>query len=73
MSLIRQDDRGIYVQTGGYRFRPGDKNGYSHAYTMDDAGLQPGDRVKARHIGGSIIAKITLADGGVRHWSEENS
>jgi len=38
---------------------------------MDDAGIQPGDKVKARHLGGSPLAKLTLDNGTVTRWAEE--
>lgn len=67
-SLVREDEQGLFIKTGGYQFRPGNVTGYDHAYRMDAGGLKPGDYVTARHIGGSPIARITLADGTNIHW-----
>ena len=71
MSLVRKDESGLFVRTGGYVFRPGPINGYSHAFDMDDAGLSEGDQVKAKHRGGSTLANITLSDGTRRVWAED--
>jgi hypothetical protein len=68
MPKVKEDDQGIFIQTGGYIFRPGDINGCAHAYEMDDGGLRKGDDVKARHVAGSQLAKLKLADGSVRYW-----
>lgn len=72
-SLVRSDENGIYIKTGGHKFRPGAVNGYYHAYRMDDGNLKAGDKVKARHIGGSPLAKLTLADDTITRWAEEYS
>ncbi|HEX8350411.1 MAG TPA: hypothetical protein VF598_10655 [Hymenobacter sp.] len=68
MSKVKQDADGIFVQTGGYIFRPGGVNGHDHAVEMDDGGLSKGDDVKARHMGGTELAKITLDNGDVKYW-----
>lgn len=68
MAKVKQDDKGIFIQTGGYIFRPGPVPGYSHALRMDDGGLKVGDIVKAHHIAGDLIAKIKLNDGSVVYW-----
>lgn len=70
-SPIRADALGPYVRTGGYVFRPGAIRGREHSVRMDDAGLVAGDRVKARHKGGTPLAKIVLADGTTTYWAEE--
>lgn len=68
MSKVWKDDIGLYVKAGGYMARPGDVNGYSHAYNMGDGGLAEGDKVKACHLGGSPLVKITTDAGIVLHW-----
>lgn len=69
MSVVRQDEKGIYVICDGSLARPGDVNGYSHAYDMSDGGLKKGDRIKARHIGGTPLVKVSAADGETyRYW-----
>lgn len=71
-SLVRKDARGLFIRTGGYVFRPGAINGYQHAVRMDDGQLQDGDHVKASHVGGTPLAKLTLGDGSVTRWAEES-
>ena len=68
MALVREDLHGIYVQAGGYYARPGGVRGYMHAYDMSNGGLVKGMKVKAKHMGGSPIIKLTLADGTHRYW-----
>lgn len=70
---VQNDEKGLYVRTGGYIFRPGATRSYSHALRMDDAGLMAGDRVKARHKGGTPLAKLTLMDGTTTYWAEEET
>lgn len=70
---VQNDEKGLYVRTGGYVFRPGATRSYSHAIRMDDAGLMAGDRVKARHKGGTPLAKLTLMDGTTTYWAEEET
>lgn len=69
MSKVKEDSDGLFIQTGGHIFRPGDVNGYYHAYEMDDGGLKKGDDVKARHLGGSQMAKLKLDNGSVKYWT----
>jgi hypothetical protein len=68
MSLIRQDALGLFVIAGGYKARPGPVRGYDHAYDMSDGGLKAGDRPVARHIAGTPLIRITLADGRKLVW-----
>ena len=68
MTLVRSDKRGLFVRAGGYIARPGDVGGYSHAMRMDSADLKAGDHVKARHLAGNPIVKLTLADGAILYW-----
>lgn len=71
MTLVREDAKGLYVRAGGYVARPGNVRGYDHAYRMDRALLQAGDRVKARHLAGSPITRLRLEGGVVLHWHHE--
>lgn len=73
MTVVREDERGIFIVAGGYVARPGDARSYSHAYRMDDAGLKKGDRVYARHRGGTPLTKVRLEDGTELHWIHDNS
>lgn len=68
LTLVRSDERGLFVRAGGYVARPGGVRGYDHAYNMSDGGLRTGDHVKAHHIAGSPIVKLRLSDGTVLHW-----
>ena len=40
---------------------------------MDVAGLTAGSRVKARHKGGTPLAKLLLEDGSTTYWAEEET
>lgn len=71
MTKVRQDQTGLYIQSGGYVARPGPVNGYGHAYRMDDGGLQPGDAVKSRHVSGTPLNVITLPNGYKTRWHHE--
>ncbi len=71
MTLVREDEKGLYVIAGGVTARPGAVNGYGHAYRMDDGGLKKGDKVTARHSGGTPLVKIKLPDETVTRWFGE--
>ena len=71
MTLVREDAEGIYVRAGGYGFRPGGIVGHSHVRRMDDGGLKPGDKAKARHLSGSTTGVLTLPDGTKRFWCNQ--
>lgn len=70
MSVVKQDETGIFIQLNGAKYRPGNINGYSHAFKMDDGGLKKGDTVKASHRAGTPTIKITL-DDGIRIWAND--
>lgn len=71
MTVVREDEKGIFVQAGGYIARPGPTRGTSHAYRMDDGGLKKGDIVKARHMAGTQLTSVTLPDGRKTIWHHE--
>lgn len=71
MSTVRQDQEGLLIITGGYKFRPGAIRGMNHCFRQDIADLKVGDRVKARHVGGTTYAKITTLTGVILHWGNE--
>ena len=48
--LISEDENGVYVQTGGYVFRPIPEN--------KDCKIKAGEHVTATHIGGSTAARV---------------
>ena len=60
----------LLIITGGYRFRPGPTSG-AQGYRQDAADLEVGQKVKARHMGGTPYAKITTLQGVVLHWGNE--
>lgn len=70
LATVREDKDGIYINTGGYRFRPGGVRGYDHAYDMSDGGLTKGDKIKAAHIGGSPLCRIRLIDN-TYYWHSD--
>lgn len=71
MTVVRRDAIGLFIRTGGAVFRPGAVLGYGHAYRMDDGGLVEGDRIAARHTGGTPLARLKLADGTITRWHAE--
>lgn len=70
-SAVRMDKHGLFVITNGTRFRPGGLNGYDHAYDMSDPGLKIGDKVWARHISQTPLARITTVDDKTVVWGCE--
>jgi hypothetical protein len=72
-SVVRCDVRGLLIITGGYKFRPGDIPGLAHVYRQDQHTLKVGEWVKARHLGGTQLAKIVCEDGTVLHWANESA
>lgn len=68
MSLVHKDEMGIYIITGGYTFRPGNIDGYDHAYNMSGDGVLVGSKIKARHIAGTPLCRITLTKTDKRIW-----
>ena len=73
MALVREDDRGLYVISSGVTARPGAIRGYGHAYRMDDGGLAKGNKVNARHVGGTPMVRLKLPDGTVTRWYCQDS
>lgn len=71
MTLVREDEKGLYVIAGGVTARPGAVNGYGHAYRMDDGGLTKGDKVDAKHSSGTQMVRIKLPDGTITRWFSE--
>lgn len=67
---VRGDKKGIFVYVNGERYRPGAVSGFSHAYDMSDAGLKIGDRVIARRVAQTPLAKVVHGDR-VLHWHRE--
>lgn len=70
LRLIRSDDYGLYVLTGGYAFRPvsvarkhffPQNKAYERAtihLTGEPSKLAAGDKVRARHLAGSTLATV---------------
>lgn len=71
-SLVREDEHGIFIRTGGYVFRPGAAGGFDAVRDMSTGGLKVGDHVKARHVASSEFCRIRLDDGRTLHWLEEH-
>lgn len=57
---VYEDERGIYVRVNGGRARPGDVNGYDHAYDMSSGNLKADDKVIVRNVNQSILAKVII-------------
>jgi hypothetical protein len=71
---VWKDKIGIYIKDRmgeDNHYRPGDVNGWSHAYDQSDGRLQEGMKVKSRHMTGAPGVKITLDDGRVLVWCSE--
>jgi len=69
--LVREDERGVFIQIGGIKARPGAITGYSHAYRMEQAGLKAGEHVLARHVPETELVEIRLPDGARLRWADE--
>lgn len=69
--LVREDSEGVYINTGGYRFRPGNVGHYDAIFDMSDAGLKAGDRIKASHWAYSTLAKIHV-NNKVYYWHADD-
>lgn len=61
MSKVRSDKHGLYIQTGGYYFRPIFPIGYKHL-EKDLFEIKLGDSVKANHISGTPTCKIKVGN-----------
>lgn len=66
MAVVRSDIHGAYLLTGGYLFRPVFPDGYKHL-EKDLFEVKPKDAVKAHHVGGSSVCKITQGSQ-VMYW-----
>lgn len=71
MSLVREDEKGLYIILNGQKRRPGSVAGMDHVYDMSDGGLKAGDKVEAHHISQSDHIKIKLDNGRELVWSGE--
>lgn len=71
MALVKEDEKGLFIQAGGYIARPGPIAGWMHAVKMDDGGLKKGDHVKARHKSGTPLNVITLKNNEKRYWGHD--
>jgi hypothetical protein len=67
---VKNDNFGLFVRAGGYIFRPGEVASFVRG-DVTDGGLNAGDEVRAHHIAGTTISKITLVDGRVLYWHNE--
>lgn len=64
MAKVRRDEHGLYLQAGGYIVRPLPREG-SHLrpiYTDGTSRYQEGEKVYARHIGGSEKVRVGTGD-----------
>ena len=60
MTIIRQDQHGLYVLCGGYCFRPDFPVGYNHAFPSSTK-FKLGQNVQGRHRGGTPLGTLSLA------------
>ena len=68
---VRQDDKGLYINSGLWRYRPGEVPGYSHVYYMGEGGLKVGDKPKVSRVTGAPLIRIKTTDGRVIYWADE--
>lgn len=77
MTKVKTDARGLYVRTDGGIFRPHrSKWAAGHLDTIDDGqtAFKDGDKVHARHHGGTVIS--TIADESrttTERWTSHGS
>lgn len=85
--MVRCDERGIFILSEGFRFRPKDVKGdkdvkdvvgdvsgsgeNSHAHDMSDGGLVVGDRVKVYYRAGGSLS-VKTSDGKKLLWCCED-
>lgn len=72
MSLVREDQYGVYIIINGSKHRPGNVVGYDHAFDMSDGGLRAGQKVKASSVSQSPLCRIKT-DGRVLYWASPSS
>lgn len=72
MSLVREDDRGLYIWLNGGKYRPGGVTGWDHAYDMDDGGLKKGDKVRASVVPESPLTRIRLESHRKLMWHRDD-
>lgn len=65
MSVVRQDQHGPYVFTGGYCFRPDFPVGYQHVHASTTR-FAKGQKVRATHRGGSPLATLVDPATGIK-------
>ena len=81
MTTVKRDEHGLYVRAGGHVFRP---QRTAHSLTHPDSvgmggppyykrhqtELREGDPVRARHVGGTSMGRLTLPiTGHTELWS----
>lgn len=81
MTRIKRDKHGLYVRAGGHVFRPQrtactlthpDSIGMGGPpyYKRDQTELQENEKVRARHVGGTTMGRLTVPDTGhTELWS----
>lgn len=59
MNLVREDRHSVYVKAGGYIFRPVINEQFRFEAVHQKTKCVKGEKVKARHIGGSTLAAVS--------------
>lgn len=71
--VVHGDAKGLRINTNGAVYRPGDVEGYSHMYPMDEHGLKIGDKVKCTPLDDSPLVRLKLSDGDFVYWHVEHT
>lgn len=67
-SKVHKDRHGIFIRVGGHIFRPDFPVGYKHN-EQSCGSVKEGDKVNARHIGGTSLASLKNPETGAEeHW-----
>ena len=72
MSLVREDEKGLYIWLNGGKHRPGDVTGYDHVFDMSDGELEAGDKVKASIVSQAPLIRIRLDNGCKLYWHQKD-
>ena len=72
MSLVREDEKGLYIWLNGGKHRPGKVAGYSHVFDMSDGELEAGNKVKTSVISQTPLIRIQLDDGCKLYWHRDD-
>jgi len=72
-AVAHEDQTGLFITKAGATFRPGSWEDYTGIHDCTFGGIKPGDEVATQLSGVSGHLIITLPDGRVLRWSEDDN